>query len=566
MLVGLKVKKTKETSLDNFETNLVFLVLSVLASVATLHASPLFGLPIQNPMAIVNGLGNALNNGIRVGQKVVGTGMGLGSAALGHVLAQGGGLGASRQGSGFVNSDNFAGDNYNDGASGGAGSKSHNIGGNNFHNVGQHHSKVTKVTSVENNDSHNIGGSNFHDQGAQANSQFNKNQNSAAAHGNSLTKAGQGSSNIGLGGLGGAAQQGSNYLDSQNFANQNQGSSAGGASGQSAHNVGGGGFHNVGQHHNKITSVTTSEDEGSHNVGGSNFHNIGAQAQNQFNKGHHGASSAGNSLTSAGQGSQVVGNPVGNGLGLGIGLGNGVGYDAPLMREADEIGIGNGLAANAAANAIGNGIARGPLGDNAAAGANAVGNGIATAAALGADAAYKGANPIESGIATGAGLGGNSAAAGANAIGSGIATGAALGSNLNGNGIANGAALGTDAAVAGANAIGNGIPTRAALGADAAAASATAIGNGLPTGAAAGANAAVAGANAIGNGIAPGVALGANAGANGIGNGIATATAGANIIENGPAGAANALGNSLLGGQTWEDQTGLQDRMLSLTV
>lgn len=100
--------------------------LTILTSVATLHAASI-------------GL-----DGVSTGAEVAGAGAELVAAALAH----GGGkvdLGGATKNSGFVITGDHAENNLNAGVSGAAGLEVHNAGGSSYHDVGQHHSKVTKV-------------------------------------------------------------------------------------------------------------------------------------------------------------------------------------------------------------------------------------------------------------------------------------------------------------------------------------------------------------------------------------------------------------------------------------
>ncbi|CAK1546785.1 unnamed protein product [Leptosia nina] len=73
--------------------------------------------------------------------------------------------GGSDVGSKYARGRRYHNTAYDNGARGAEGGNYHNAGTHEFHNIGQHHNKYTKIEKSENSGSHNIGGSDSYDNG-----------------------------------------------------------------------------------------------------------------------------------------------------------------------------------------------------------------------------------------------------------------------------------------------------------------------------------------------------------------------------------------------------------------
>ncbi|CAK1546784.1 unnamed protein product [Leptosia nina] len=77
---------------------------------------------------------------------------------------------------------------YSNGEKGFGEKNVHNSGRREFHDIGQHHSKVTQITTSENSESHNIGGSEEFNNGAVSRGAFTRHNNGASRFGNDFSR------------------------------------------------------------------------------------------------------------------------------------------------------------------------------------------------------------------------------------------------------------------------------------------------------------------------------------------------------------------------------------------
>ncbi|XP_061380329.1 acanthoscurrin-2-like [Danaus plexippus] len=102
----------------------------------------------------------------------------------------------------------------------------------------------------------------------------------------------------GLGGLGGIGTSGLGYSQGGGYGSNQFNSGAGGLANQLMHTGGMGNFHDVGQHHSSLSSITQAENTDNHNIGGGQVFDTGALSGTGFNQFGNGGSRYGNGFGS----------------------------------------------------------------------------------------------------------------------------------------------------------------------------------------------------------------------------------------------------------------------------
>ncbi|CAH0731721.1 unnamed protein product, partial [Brenthis ino] len=111
---------------------------------------------------------------------------------------------------------------------------------------------------------------------------------------------------VGLG-LGGQISRGqSGYANGGKYGNNRVSSGASGITNQGYHNEGASNFHDRGQHKNKVTSITQSEQSDAHDIGGGQAYNTGAHGSSAFNKHHNGNSNYGSNYGQGNEGHERI--------------------------------------------------------------------------------------------------------------------------------------------------------------------------------------------------------------------------------------------------------------------